>query len=165
MNNFSHIKEKLDQLVLNKSLVLVGLGNPDRADDGFGLELAARLKKSFPDSVFSETERSVEGIVYDLLESEKCDVIIFADAVHFKGTAGELSIFDINDIDRFVSPISTHKVPMSLLMGLIREHHKNSVLLGVQPVSVDFIGEMTPEVIASLDFAEAYLHKIFHLKQ
>ncbi len=155
------ITEKLDKLFFNKSLVLVGLGNPDRADDGFGLELARRLKKSFPDSVFSETERSVEGIVYDLLESEKYDVIIFADAVHFKGSAGELRIFDSNDIDIFVSPISTHKVPMSLLMGLIQEHNKDSVLLGVQPVSVDFMGEMTSEVNSSLDCMEKYFKKIF----
>ena len=165
MNRFSEIKAKLDKLIFNKSIVLVGLGNPDRADDGFGLELARRLKKTFPDSVFSELERSVEGIVYDLLEYEICEEIIFADAVHFKGSPGELKIFDSNDIDRFVSPISTHKVPMSLLMGLIQEHHKSSVLLGVQPVSVDFMGRMTPEVISSLDFTESYFKTIFHNQQ
>ncbi|MFO7888987.1 MAG: hydrogenase maturation protease [bacterium] len=161
MNNFSDIQKKLDNLINNKSVALVGLGNPDRADDGFGIELTGRLKENFPDWVYSESERSVEAIVYDLLETGTFDIIIFTDAVHFKGTAGELRIFDINDIDTFASPISTHKVPMSLLMGLIQEQKKSSLLIGVQPVSLDFMGDMTSEVMLSLDSMETCFKKIF----
>lgn len=161
MNRFSEIKAKLDKLIFNKSIVLVGLGNPDRADDGFGLALAGRLKETCPDRVFSESERSVEGIVYDLLESDKYRKIIFTDAVHFKGIPGELRIFNNNDIDSFASPISTHKVPMSLLMGLIQEQKRSSLLLGVQPVSLDFMGEMSPEVSSSLDFLVTYFKEFF----
>jgi len=161
VNNVKKIKQKLDEIIVDEPPAIVGLGNSDRADDGFGIELARRLKIIFPEHVFLETENSVEGIVYDLLKSDRFDVIIFLDAVHFKGTQGELKIFDLNDIDKFASPISTHKVPMSLLMGLIHEHKKNSFLLGVQPGSLDFMGEMTPEVISSLDTIEAYFKKFF----
>lgn len=161
MNNFGEIQKKLDDLIHNKSPALIGLGNADRADDAFGLELVRRLKVNFPDCVFSESESSVEGIVYDFLESEKFDLIIFVDAVNFKGFQGELRIFDINDIDKFVSPISTHKVPMSLLMGLIQEHKKNSFLLGIQPGSVNFLKKMTPGVISSLDTTDTYFKNFF----
>ena len=160
MNNFKDIEKELDNLLPNTSPVLVGLGNPDRADDGFGIELVGRLKKSFSDIIFSELEKAVEGIVYDFLESQ-FDVLIFADAVHFKGIPGELKIFKSKDIDRFVSPISTHKVPMSLLMGLIQEGKKSSYLLGVQPGSIEFRGDMTPEVGSSIDFLEGYFKKFF----
>lgn len=161
MNSFPDIQKKLDKEITKTSVALVGLGNLDRADDGFGLVLVGRLKQIFPDRVFSESERSVEGIVYDLLESDKYQKIIFTDAVHFKGIPGELRIFDINDIDSFVSPISTHKVPMSLLMGLIREQKKSSLLLGVQPVSLDFMGSISPGVSSSLDFLVKYFKDFF----
>jgi len=160
VNNFRDIEKELDSLLPNTSPAVVGLGNLDRADDGFGIELVGRLKKSFPDIIFSELEKAVEGIVYDFLEFQ-FDLLIFADAVHFKGIPGELKIFNSKDIDRFVSPLSTHKVPLSLLMGLIQEHKKSSYLLGVQPASIEFRGNMTPEVSSSIDFLERYFKKFF----
>ncbi|MEJ2627528.1 MAG: hypothetical protein P8078_03080, partial [bacterium] len=84
MHNIRDTENKLDILLSEASPALVGLGNTDRADDGFGLKLAERLKPGFPTRFFSESDKAVEGIVYDFLESH-FDLIIFADAVHFKG--------------------------------------------------------------------------------
>lgn len=140
------------------TLALIGMGNPDRADDGFGIELARRLKVHFPDQVFSEQEKSVEGIVLDLLGCERFDVFLLIDATDFGGEPGEVQFFSVEDAKRFVPAFSTHKVPITLLMEMVRQHGKKSFLLGLQPESLEFFGEMSPIVIDVLNDLE----KVFH---
>jgi len=145
------------------SVVLIGLGNPDRADDGFGIDLVGRLKSCCPDRIFSEQEKSVEGIVLELLEREEIDTIVFVDATDFGGNPGELEIFTAEDVDRFVPALSTHKVNISILIELIEQHGRKSFLIGVQPKSVAFMEEMSPHVKKVIDWLEVSLHKFFTL--
>lgn len=136
------------------TLVLIGMGNLDRADDGFGIELARRLKVHFPDQVFSEQEKSVEGIVLDLLGCERFDVFLFIDATDFGGEPGEVQFFSAEDAERFVPAFSTHKVPITLLMEMVRQHGKKSFLLGLQPESLELFGEMSQTATDMLDYLE-----------
>lgn len=143
------------------SVVLIGLGNPDRGDDGFGIDLVGRLKSCCPDRVFSEREKSVEGIVVELLEREEIDTFVFVDATDFGGNPGELKIFTAEDVDRFVPALSTHKVNISILIQLIQQHGRKPFLIGIQPKSVAFMEEMSPEIKKVIDWLEASLHKFF----
>lgn len=147
----------LEQVAQPDSLSIVGLGNPDRADDGFGLDLVKRLKDRFPDRLFSEQENSVEGVVLRLLERKDIDTILFVDAVDFGGKAGELMIFDVEDAGRFVPAVSTHKVPITLLMEIVHRQGKQALLLGVQPESLVFLGKMSSPVGSTLDWLEREL--------
>jgi len=132
-------------------VVLVGLGNPDRADDGFGIELADRFKGRFPNQIFSEHERSVEGIVMNLIDRDDVHTVLFIDATDFGGKPGDVQVFSEKDAQRFIPSFSTHKVPITLLMELIRQHGKTSFLLGVQPESLEFLGGVSRVVIQVLD--------------
>lgn len=143
------------------TLVLIGMGNPDRADDGFGIELARRLKVHFPGQVFSEQEKSVEGIVLDLVGRERFEIFLFIDATDFGGEPGEVHLFSAEDAERFVPAFSTHKVPITLLMEMVRQHGKKSFLLGLQPESLEFLGEMSETVSDMLDHLEGILYKFF----
>ena len=154
MKAYESVLEKLRDTLSLGPFVLVGLGNADRADDGFGLELARRLKGRFPDRVFSEEERSIEGVVLDLVEREDIATVLFVDAVDFGDSPGELSVFDASDVEKFVPSFSTHKVPIALLMGMLIRRGKKPLLLGFQPVSLDVLGEMSPVATKVLDVLE-----------
>ena len=79
------------------------------------------------------------------------------DAVDFKGKSGEVQFFNINDAVRFVPAISTHKVPLTILMELIEKHDKNPFLIGIQPESLDFLGDMSPVVEKTIQNLEKLL--------
>jgi hydrogenase maturation protease len=140
------------------SLAVIGLGNPDRADDGFGIILTAQLKDCFPDRVFSEQERSIEGIVFDLLDRDGIAIILFVDVCDFGGEPGEMALFDFKSVERIIPAISTHKVPISFLMGIIRQRKKIPFLLGVQPLSLEFMGEMSNPLKNNLRILGDFFH-------
>ena len=141
----------LKDAIRRQSLALVGMGNRDRADDGFGLDLARRLKDRWPGLVFSEEDRSVEGIVFDLITREDIEVVLFIDAAHFGGEPGDLKLFDILDAEKFVPSFSTHKVPISLLMGLVHQKGKTPYLLGIQPKDTALFAPMSNVITSTLD--------------
>lgn len=133
------------------------MGNPDRADDAIGIFLAAKCKTIFPNRVFMETETSVEGTVLRILDDRSIESVWFIDAVDFGGKAGEIRKFEVQDADQFIPAISTHKVPMTLLMNLLVQHGKTAFLLGVQPGVLDFMGEMSDRVKEVISDVEKYL--------
>lgn len=154
MKTTDDILKFLDKSTCSESLVVIGLGNPDRADDGIGIELVSRLRAHFPEQVFLETEQSVESLVSRFLDKEEIDTIVFVDASDFGGVPGEVKFFKAEDTERFVPAISTHKVPITILMRLIQEKGKIPILLGVQPVSVEFFRKMSSPVKSTLCMIE-----------
>ena len=139
-------KDKIEQLIDPESLVLIGLGNIDRADDGAGIQIVSKIKARFPEQAFLETEQSVEGLVFDCLENKLVGSVIFIDAVDFKGNPGQVEIFTTDDIERFSPAISTHKVPIGFLMELIQQSGRQSLLIGIQPKSLVLMGKTTAEI-------------------
>ena len=150
MDTPEQVINRLFQWAGNRSIAVIGLGNRDRADDGFGLLVAERLKKRYPDRVLSEENRHVEGIVMELLEREEVEVVLFLDALHFGGAPGELKLFDADDADAITPAFSTHKVPITFLMQLLEQHEKQPLLLGVQPEQIDLFGTLSIPIQAMI---------------
>lgn len=140
-------QKQLLQLVHSESLVVIGLGNTDRSDDGIGIEIGANLKTRFPEKVFLETEQSVEGLVLECLENNSIKSILFIDAVDFNGKPGQVQLFTADDADKFLPSLSTHKVPIGFLMGLIQRAGKQPLLIGIQPKSLNLLGNITNELL------------------
>jgi hydrogenase 3 maturation protease len=145
------IDQIIETLKSPESMVVIGLGNPDRSDDGFGIIVADRLKTQFPDHVFSERDRSVESLSLEALERKEIEVILFLDAVDFGGKPGEYQLFTEQNIHQFVPALTTHKVPISLIMKLIMEHKKKPYLFGVQPQSLTLFGGLSPVIQKVVD--------------
>ena len=137
-------------LVSDPSTAVVGLGNPDRGDDGIGIAIAAYIKARWHERVFFEGGRRAEDTVLDLLESEAVRTVLFIDAVDFGGKPGDVRLFAGDRARQILPPISTHTVPLALLMELIRGRGKRSFLLGIQP------GSMNP----SLGLSSAVRHAL-----
>jgi hydrogenase maturation protease len=137
------LADRVRRLILSERTLVIGLGNPDRADDGAGIQIVSNWKARLDRRAFLETEVSAETVVLDGIENPEAGVFLFVDAADFGGTPGEPRLFGIADQGRFRSAYSTHQVPMDLLMGLIESRRKEALLLGVQPGSVEPFGGMT----------------------
>ena len=137
---------RIESLGPDYPLTVIGLGNPDRADDGCGLLVASKLKARFQERAFLETQRSAESLVLDFLEEGKKRAVLFVDASDFGGRPGTCQLFDSDDASRFASDYSTHKVPITLLIGMLSQKRIPCFLLGIQPETLEFLGEMSPAV-------------------
>jgi len=158
-DNSKILLDILEQNLESANLTVIGLGNPDRADDGAGVAVASKLKKEYPQHVFLETERSVEGIVLDLLEQKDVKTLLFLDASDFGGKPGEIKLFTHDDAKRFIPAVSTHKVPITFLMEIIVKQGRKAFLLGIQPGSLEFMGRMSPAVGKAVSILENLLIK------
>ena len=77
------------------STVVIGIGNPDRRDDGAGLEVARRLRALLPGSV-GVLEQSGEATrLMEAWESADCAVVI--DAMASGARPGHFERFDTRD--------------------------------------------------------------------
>ncbi len=130
---------------------MIGLGNPDRADDGAGIEIVSRWKARLKKRAFVEPETSAETVVMNHLEDAGVDAFLFVDAADFSGAPGEIRQFGAGDASRFKPAWSTHQVPMDLLMQMIVSKGKKVSLLGIQAGSVELFGAMTGSVIHAVE--------------
>jgi len=140
---------------MSRTTVVIGLGNPDRADDGAGIEIVSRWKARLKERAFFDTETSAETAVFDGLEDPEVEVFLFVDAADFGGQAGEIRLFEGGESPRFEPAISTHKVPIGLLMEMIRSKGRQAVLLGIQPGSMALFGGMTGGVREAVESLKA----------
>jgi hydrogenase maturation protease len=144
-------EELIRNLILSEKTLVVGLGNPDRADDGAGIEIVSHWKARLKKRAFVEPETSVETVVMNHLDDDGVEAFLFVDAADFGGTPGEIHRFGIEDASSFKPAWSTHQVPIGLLMQLIASKKKRAFLLGIQAGSVELFGAMTRDVIQAVE--------------
>ena len=85
------------------------------------------------------------------------DNVIFVDACEISAKPGEIAF--VMAADDVSESITTHKVPLSLLMGLIQKEGKNTHLVGIQPESLDFGKGISKVVGTSLSVIEGVVKK------
>lgn len=121
-------------------IIICGVGNTWRGDDGAGIRAAELLSEKY--RVFlcdTYPERFVDEICH--LSPDK--VIIF-DAADFGGEPGEFRKIDPSEIDRHT--ISTHTIPLSLFSALLKRCCKEVIVYGIQVRDISFKGELSSEV-------------------
>jgi hydrogenase maturation protease len=155
------LREQLEQCLRGR-VCLMGLGNVDYGDDGFGVRLAeelltAGLPEGWRAVVAGTTpERSI-GRVAD----EGCDRLVFLDAVEFGGAAGSVLLLDSGEMAARFPQISTHKISLGLLAKWAEANGTTKVwLLGVQPESLGTGQQLTPRVQETLDALSELLRGI-----
>ena len=129
---------------------LMGLGNVDYGDDGFGVRLAEDLANAdVPGVVVAGTtpHRSLGRAL------ERCPAhLIFADALEFGGVPGAAVFFDAAMITAKLPQVSTHKISLGLLAKYAEADGKTKAwLLGVQPESLKPGQGLTPTVQVTLE--------------
>jgi hydrogenase 3 maturation protease len=144
---------------LQGRVCLMGLGNPDGGDDGFGVRLAERLAADgVPGVVVAGT--APEARIIRAVD-EGCDHLIFLDAVDFGGAPGSAVFLDAKAIAARYPQISTHKISLGLLAQAVEATGTTRAwLLGVQPASLRPAASLTPAVRATLDLLHELLRDL-----
>jgi hydrogenase 3 maturation protease len=129
----------------------VGLGNRDRGDDAFGLRFIDDLEQLDPGRFLSE-EDGLESVILQLVSDKEIRRVIFVDSCDLGSRPGSSALLRLDSIDE---TISTHKIPLSMLMALLENTGKETWLFGVQPKSLEFGSDMSSEAKRSLEQLEA----------
>lgn len=142
------LRQQLRQCLMGR-VCLMGLGNMDLGDDGFGVRLAEELLAArVPDVVVAGTtlDRHLNDVV-----DEGFEHLVFLDAVDFGGTPGSVVFLNSQEMAARFPQVSTHKISLGTWAMWVEATGGTKVwLLGVQPESLQPGQPLTPTMQTSL---------------
>ena len=132
----------------DEGLVVVGVGNRLRGDDGLGPSLIDRLKeRGFAHCV--DAGPAPENHVSAVLQEDP-KTILFVDAAHLGLPPGACRLLTQQDILR--TGITTHDIPLPLLIDYVTERSGARILLlAIQPQHTTLGADLSPAVRRTLD--------------
>jgi hydrogenase 3 maturation protease len=137
-------KELLDFLSGADKVAILGVGNDLRTDDGLGLYIVSNLKIDHPNVLIENVGSVPEAFARPIAEFGATRVIM-VDAADMMKPPGHIELVTKNRIGGIA--ISTHRMPLSFLMAYLEQQTGGeSLLLGVQPKSIQFGEGLTPEI-------------------
>ena len=155
--------------VLRGRVVVVGIGNPGRGDDGAGPRVARLLARHLPPAPPPEGggDRIVAAIAAETTPEAEAgriaelrpDVVLLVDAVDFGAPPGSACLFDEEDLAARTG-WSSHRPPLLLLMEyLAGRTGARVILLGIQPADVGWSARMTEPVRAAASAVARCLYR------
>jgi hydrogenase maturation protease len=122
-------------------ILLCGMGNTERGDDGFGPYIIRHLSTT---STVKTVDCGMHPENYlSKMISECPDVIVFLDTVSKQGCE-TVFLKDEEILEQSTLSVSTHNIPMSALYGYLKENCTARIcFVGVRPLSYE---RMTEEV-------------------
>ena len=133
-------------------VAILAIGSEFRGDDAAGLLVAENLKKLIKKSskkikIFIGAT-APENLTGDIKRFNPSHVLLI-DSVDFKDKPGTILVLSPKDIGDGVS-FSTHKMPAKVLMQYLANSFEcDPILIGIQPLSIDFGKKPSKEVIGS----------------
>ncbi len=137
---------------LKGKVVILGMGNTLRSDDGIGSILASRLKDKVPYIVY-DAGQSPENYLGKIV-SEKPDNVVIIDAVDSGARPGECRLIEAEDL-KTANLFSTHNASVLLTTNYLQNNLKlDIIILIIQPKSIAFGDSLSPEAAGALDRLE-----------
>ncbi|MFN4180910.1 MAG: hydrogenase 3 maturation endopeptidase HyCI [Armatimonadota bacterium] len=137
----------LGNLLGNKKVAIVGVGNRLRGDDAVGSVIAEQLQPLASEQVLVIDAETVPENYLGLLLDAKPDIVLFVDAVDFGGKVGEWVLLPLSVLGDKVP--STHTVSLKLLGQILESNGAECWLLAVQPSQIGFGMPMNEAVRAT----------------
>lgn len=130
-------------------VVLLGIGNELRGDDGFGPYVVESLRGRVDAAVFNCG--TVLENYYNPIVKENPDVIILLDIANFNGPFGEIGIFEKDDILKV--GFSTHNISPKVFIELLENSIRKAyiIMVGVKPKHTGLGGDLSDEVKESAE--------------
>jgi len=155
------VEKQLKEWLSNvKKLVILGVGNPLRHDDGFGPALIEAVSKyKLPDKVkLINCETVPENFLNTVIRLEPSHVII-VDSAQMNTLPGEVKLVSPENIGGIT--FSTHTLPLTFTIKYIKHFTGAEVkLILVQPENLDFGEGLTLKVSEALDDIKKLLIRI-----
>ena len=123
------------------------VGNKDGGDDSLGPYIADKLIKINDKNFLVIDCETVPENYTSVIKNKKPENLIIIDAVEMGLNPGEIRIIPKEKIG--VMHISTHGIPISVLINYIEKTVKNIIFIGVQPKTMS--GKMSSIVKLSAD--------------
>ncbi|MCX5701993.1 MAG: hydrogenase 3 maturation endopeptidase HyCI [Candidatus Omnitrophica bacterium] len=143
---------------LKGKVVILGIGNVVRGDDGVGSVLASRIKEKVPFKVFY-AETSPENYLEKIIKEEP-DNIIIIDAVDFGVNPGEFQVLESQDV-KIANLFSTHNASISLSINYLQSNLKADIIvLIIQPKSINLGDELSSEVSEAINKIESLFSRL-----
>ena len=127
------------------------IGNRDGGDDGVGPYIADKLKDEFTILDCGVVPENYTSVV----KQHNPENLLIIDAVEMGLSPGEIRIVLKEKIG--VMHISTHGIPISVLINYLSQYLKKIVFIGVQPKTMS--GKMSQQVSKGADFLIELLRK------
>lgn len=124
-----------------------------------GLRFIDDLRHLNPNFFFSE-EQGLESIILEIIKNKDVEDVVFVDTCDFDEKPGEIALLRLDSIGETVS---THKIPLSMLMALIQTEGKKAYLAGIQPESLEFETDISETVEAALEKLEDAVGKMLRV--
>ncbi|MFH0877430.1 MAG: hydrogenase 3 maturation endopeptidase HyCI [Candidatus Omnitrophota bacterium] len=143
--------------ILKGKVVLVGIGNILRGDDGFGPALIERLKGKVR-AVCLDASVTPENYVARIAD-ENPDTVLLVDAVSLQQQPGEYELIGSSDIVQ--SGMTTHDISLRMFIEYLKgQTQANIYMLGVQPKNISIGDEISPPVQETLEVVEQILKEV-----
>jgi hydrogenase 3 maturation protease len=141
-------------------ILLVGMGNVLKADDGVGPQICDWLKNVIPDNIIDSG--TVPENYIQVIIKKNPGIILFIDAIDFGASAGTIRIFNPENLS--TEGISTHTLSPRLLTDIIAQKTKAKIyFIGIQPGSTKIGHPMSPEVTSSIEELKKTFKQLFTL--
>jgi len=152
-----NIEVLLKKILADKRIVVVGIGNKLRNDDGFGPILITRLKgKRAIDLIDAGT--APESFLGPIINS-KPDVVIILDVADLGSEAGSIDILNKNDILKI--GFSTHDASPSMFIEFLENAINADIyMVAVQPKSLEFGEVLSKEVEEAINKLERIFYNV-----
>ena len=147
-------------------VVTLGVGNRLLGDDGAGPELVTRLRENWEESeiqddlrgnrFFIDAEENPEDWFIRVLELQPA-VIIVIDAVAMDAEPGSVAVLEAQALPESLL-YSTHRLSLRSLLQLWEENGCRTLVLAIQPETLDFGQALSPRVEKSIN---QLIHFIF----
>ena len=129
-------------------VVIIGIGNLLRADDGFGPALIELIQGRL-DAVCIDAGTAPENYIGKIAKL-KPETVLIVDAVELNSEAGTYAILRKSDIIK--SGFTTHDISPSMFIEYLeKETNADIFMLGVQPENIRLGEEMSDKVKKTLE--------------
>jgi hydrogenase 3 maturation protease len=161
----SDFEEELRDFITGASRIAVlGIGNDLRSDDGLGPYIIERLDIDDGRVMIENVGSVPEGFAIPIAKFG-ADRVIMVDAADMRKPPGHVELITKDRIGGVT--LSTHSMPLSfLMMYLEQETGGKTVLIGIQPKSIQFGEGLTQEIQEVVDRTIISLKRILieHLR-
>ncbi len=122
-------------------IALVSMGSPLKGDDDVANQVLGKVEDR-EGLLKVRAENAPENFIKPIQEFRP-DVIVFLDAVDFKGEVGKVRLFSLRDMaDIMVN--TTHNLPVGVLGQFFPG--TRIMVIGIQPKSIDYGTELSREL-------------------
>ncbi len=137
----------------------VGVGNPLRADDGFGPALIGALKGKIDAELF-DCGTAPENFLGPL-SRVSARTVVFVDAADMGVPPGQFGLYDMEAIAD--CGFTTHSASLSLLTGLLKSENEQLrfCFLLIQPKDLSFREGLSPEIRRGIELLQGVLGELF----